>query len=60
MENKKTPNFFLLVIVTILGMAIYKEFDFQSFRFDKPALAVVYIIVFVVCLVLMIRKYKSK
>ena len=43
MSQKIKPNFFSIVIVIILGGALYKQFDFENFTFEKPALAAVYI-----------------
>jgi hypothetical protein len=60
MKNKIKPNFFSIVIAIILGGAIYKQFDFQNFTFTKPALAIVYIFAFIICIGLMIKKSKSK
>ena len=57
MENKKSSlSFPLLVVVIILGAALYKQFDFETLKFEKPALAVLYIIVFVVSLYILIKR----
>ena len=32
------------VCAAILGITLFKKFDFETFRFEKPALAVVYMI----------------
>jgi hypothetical protein len=56
MKQKIKPNFFSIVIAIILGGAIYKQFNFQNFTFEKPALAIVYIFAFIICIVLMIKK----
>jgi len=60
MENKKTPNFFLLIVVIILGSALFKQFDFENLKFENPALATVYIVVFVFSVYFIIRDYKNK
>ena len=60
MNKKIKPNFFSIVIVIILGGALYKQFDFQNFTFEKPALAIVYIFAFIISIVMMIKKSKSK
>jgi hypothetical protein len=59
MKIKIVPNFFLVIISIILGGAIFKQFDFQSLKFEKPALSIVYIIVFIICIGLMIKKSKK-
>jgi len=59
MENKKAPNFFLVIIVIILGQALFEQFDFENLKFEKPALAIVYIIVFVISIYLLVKKTKK-
>lgn len=42
MENKKVTTIIFATIAIILGFILYKQFDFQTFKFEKPALAPVY------------------
>ena len=60
MENKKGINFFFGIIAIILGSAIYKQFDFEYIKFEKPALTTIYIIVFVLSIYFIIRDYKKR
>jgi len=60
MKIKIVPNFFSVIIAIILGGALFKQFDFQNLKFEKPALAIVYIIVFIICIGFMIKKSKNK
>ena len=60
MEDRKGINFFFAVIAIILGSALWKQFDFDTFKFQKPALAILYIVVFVVSVYLLIRDYKKR
>lgn len=60
MANKKGINFFFGIIAIILGLAIYKQFDFENIKFEKPALATLYIIVFVLSIFFLIRDYKKR
>jgi len=59
MKYKIAPNFFFVVIAIILGVALFKQFDFENLEFEKPALAVVYIIVFIFSIGFMIKKSKN-
>lgn len=59
MENKNALTFTFTVIAIILGVVLFKQFDFKTFRFEKPALAVIYIVVFVFS-VYVIRKNSKK
>lgn len=60
MENKKEINFFLLVIAIILGSVLWKQFNFNTFKFEKPALAALYLIVFVASIYFMVKGYKNR
>jgi hypothetical protein len=55
MENKKAPVFTFSIIAIILGVTLYKQFDFNNLKFEKPALATVYIIVFLVSIYILIK-----
>ena len=56
---KIVPNFFSIIIAVIVGGALVKEFDFQNLKFENPALAIVYIITFIICIGFMIKKSKN-
>ncbi len=60
MENKKALIFAFTIGAIILGVTLFKQFDFRSFTFEKPALAVVYAIGFVIFIVLIRKSVKSK
>jgi hypothetical protein len=60
MSTKKAPLFFFGVIAIILGWALYKQFDFQNLKFEKPALAVVYISTFIVSVFMLVRNLRTK
>ena len=59
-KNKKTPNFFLVIIVLFLGQALFEKFDFENLKFEKPALAILYIVVLVFSIYLLIRDFKNR
>ncbi len=59
MKYKIVPNFFFVIIALIVGGALYKQFDFENLTFEKPALALVYGIVFIVSIGLLIKKSKK-
>lgn len=60
MKYKLAPNLFSVIIAIILGVALFKQFDFQNFKFEKPALAVVYIFAFIISIGLIVKKSKNK
>ena len=47
MSNKKGQPFPFVIIAIVLGWTIFKQFDFENLKFEKPALAVVYILTFI-------------
>ncbi len=59
MENKKGSSLILIILAIIIGVALYKQIDFQTFKVEKPALSVVYAITLIFCIVAIIRKYKK-
>lgn len=59
MEKKKNINFILLIIAFILGATLFKHFDFQTVRFEKPVLDTVFLITFIVTLYLIVKDLKK-
>ena len=58
MENKNNvPVFTFSIVAIILGVVLYKQFDFDTLTFEKPALAIVYIIVFVFSIFVLIKNF---
>ena len=60
MEKKKGSSFVFIIIMIIVCVALYKQFDFQNFKFEKPALAVVYAVVFVASILIIIKNRLRK
>lgn len=44
MENKRSLNLPMLIIAIIIGSGLVDQFDIEELSFEKPALAVVYMI----------------
>lgn len=59
MENKKPILFTFWVVAIILGVALFKQFDFENFKFEKPALAIVYLIAFAFSVFVIIKNSKK-
>lgn len=57
MENKKSLNFFFLIIAIILGSTIYKQFDFENLKFEHTGLGILYSIVFLFSICILIKDY---
>jgi uncharacterized membrane protein YccC len=60
MEKSKAPVFTLWIVAIIVGVALYKQFDFDSMRFKNTALAIVYMAVFVFSVYVLIKNRKKK
>ena len=60
MESKKGPSFVLIIVAIIVGGALYKQFDFEKLQFEKPALAIVYLIVFLASVYFIIKDLRNK
>ncbi|PWB23285.1 hypothetical protein [Flavobacterium sp. HTF] len=59
MENKKSLLFVFWVIAIILGVVLYKQFDFENLKFEKPALAIIYLVVFVFSVYYLVKNSKK-
>ncbi|MCV2486413.1 hypothetical protein OD917_15875 [Flavobacterium sp. SH_e] len=61
MENKNQPiTFVFWVVAIILGVTLFKQFDFKNLKFENPAMAVIYIVVFVFSVYYIIRNSKKQ
>jgi hypothetical protein len=60
MENKKSISFPLVICAIIIGVALFKQFDFQTLKFEKPWLAVVYLVTFAGIIYVQVKNARSK
>jgi hypothetical protein len=60
MQNNKPSSFIFIIVALILGSALYKHFDFQNLKFEKPALDTVYLITFVVSIYFIIKNFMNR
>ncbi len=58
MSPKKEYSFPLIIIAIVLGWTIFKQFDFENVKFEKPAMGVVYILTFLMTLYFIFKKEK--
>lgn len=59
MEKNKVPVFTLSIVAIILGVVLFKQFDFKNLTFEKPGLAIVYLIAFVIAIYFLIKNAKT-
>lgn len=59
MEHKKTISFPLVIIAIIIGVALFRQFDSTTLRFDNPWLSVVYGVTFSVLMYALIRNNRG-
>lgn len=56
MENKKSIGFQpFWIIAFLLGVAVYKEIDFEQLSFKKPALGILYLLTFLFSVFVIVR-----
>ena len=60
MENKKGSTFIFSIIAIILGVSLFKKFDFETFFYQKPWLMLIYFAVFGFALYNIIKINKNK
>ncbi|UIR54938.1 hypothetical protein LZQ00_11675 [Sphingobacterium sp. SRCM116780] len=60
MEKKKALSFTFIIIAIILGVTLFKQFDFENLKFEKTGLAIVYGIAFIFSIYFLIRNAKNK
>ena len=60
MNTKKELSFPLIIVAIVLGVTIFKQFDFKTFRFESPAMAVIYILTFVMTLYFLFKNPKEE
>ena len=60
MEKNKAPMFTLIIVAIILGVTLFKQFDFEKLRFEQTGLAIVYSVVFIFAIYVLIKNSKSK
>ena len=60
MEKKKEINFVFAIVAVIIGAALWKQFDFDTYKFQKPALAIIYSVVFIASVYLLIKDYNKR
>lgn len=53
-------NFVPIIIILILGSALYKQFNFETLRFEKLGLSIIYLIVFLATIFLLIKNNINK
>ncbi|MES2447134.1 MAG: hypothetical protein V4546_08125 [Bacteroidota bacterium] len=59
MKNKIGFNLVFAFLAFPIGLALFREFDFESFTFRKTALGFLYLITFIAVIVLMLKKNKK-
>ena len=60
MKFKIVPNVIAVILAVIIGAALFKQIDFQHMTVEKPLLALVYLIGFLISIGFMIKKTTTK
>lgn len=56
MKNKIGFNILFALLAFPIGLALLREFDFETFTFKKTLLGFIYLITFIVCIYFMLKK----
>ena len=56
MKNKIGFNLIFALLAFPIGLALFNEFDFQSFTFKKVVLGTIYLVTFIICIFLTFKK----
>jgi hypothetical protein len=56
MKKKIGFNIGFALLAFPIGLALFREFNFQTFAFKKTALGILYLITFIGCIYLMLKK----
>jgi len=59
-KQQNTWSIPLIIIAVIVGSALYRQFDYATFRFKNVGLGIVYLITFVAAVVFLVRGRRSK
>jgi hypothetical protein len=60
MRNKIGFNLVFAMLAFPIGLALYNEFDFETFTFRKTVLGSIYLVTFIVCTYLTFKKEKPQ
>lgn len=60
MKKGKGEIFMFSIVAAILGWTLYKKFNFETNTFEKPALAILYGIVFLLSIFFIIKNLVRK
>ena len=56
MKNKISFNILFALLAFPIGLALLREFDFETFTFKNTALGFIYLITFIICIYFMLKK----
>ncbi len=59
METNKAPIFVLRIVAIIVGVALYKQFNFDTFSIKNIPLAIIYMVVFLFSVYVLIKNRKK-
>ena len=59
MEKNNPMTFTMSIVAIIVGVALYKQIDFKTMTVEKPALAVLYAVVFLFAVFVLVRGYRK-
>jgi Ca2+/Na+ antiporter len=60
MEKNNPMTFTMSIVAIIVGVALYKQIDFKTMTVEKPALSVLYAVVFLFAVFVLAKNFRKK
>jgi len=60
MEKNNPPVFTLTIVAIIVGVALFKQIDFNTFTVEKKALSAIYFVTFAASVFILAKHYIGK
>jgi len=60
MEKNNSMTFTMSIVAIIVGVALYKQIDFKTMTVEKPALAVLYAVTFLIAVAVLVKNFRQK
>lgn len=60
MQKNNPPVFTLTIVAIIVGVALYKQIDFQNYTVEKKALSAIYFVTFAASVFILAKHYIGK
>jgi uncharacterized protein (DUF983 family) len=60
MKKKNPMTFTMSIVAIIVGAALYREINFRTMTVEKPALAIIYVITFLLAVFVLVKNFRKQ